>query len=190
MTRFSMGKVMMNLKECVTLTVNGETHDVFIEPKQTLLEVLREKLGLTGTKEVCDMGSCGACTVLLDNRPVLSCLTLAVACRGKEITTIEGLRKGDELHPLQEAFIQKGAIQCGMCTPGFILASKALLDENPSPTETEVREAISGNLCRCTGYAKVVEAIMSVSTEDEHHGANKQVGKDDRVEWLVPESGE
>jgi carbon-monoxide dehydrogenase small subunit len=190
MTRFSMGKVMMNLKECVTLTVNGETHDVFIEPKQTLLEVLREKLGLTGTKEVCDMGSCGACTVLLDNRPVLSCLTLAVACRGKEITTIEGLRKGDELHPLQEAFIQKGAIQCGMCTPGFILASKALLDENPSPTETEVREAISGNLCRCTGYAKVVEAIMSVSTEDEHHGAKKQVGKDDRVEWLVPESGE
>ncbi len=180
----------MDLKESVTLTVNGQTHEVFIEPKQTLLEVLREKLSLTGTKEVCDMGSCGACTVLLDNRPVLSCLTLAVACGGKEITTIEGLRKGDELHPLQDAFIQKGAIQCGMCTPGFILASKALLDENPSPSETEVREAISGNLCRCTGYAKVVEAIMSVATGVEQPTQRDRHDLPDKRRWLTPETGE
>jgi carbon-monoxide dehydrogenase small subunit len=189
-TGFSKEKVVMNLKESVTLTVNGETHEVSIEPKQTLLEVLREKLGLTGTKEVCDMGSCGACTVLLDNRPVLSCLTLAVACGGKEITTIEGLRKGDELHPLQEAFVQKGAIQCGMCTPGFILVSKALLDENPSPSETEVREAISGNLCRCTGYAKVVEAIMSVATGVGQTGEEETADHQEKRGWLTPETGE
>jgi carbon-monoxide dehydrogenase small subunit len=181
---------MMNWKQGVTLTVNGEKHEVFIEPRQTLLEVLREKLGLTGTKEVCDMGSCGACTVLLDNRPVLSCLTLAVACEGKEITTIEGLGKGDELDPLQEAFIQKGAIQCGMCTPGFILASKALLDKNPSPTEIEVREAISGNLCRCTGYAKVVEAIMSVSKGGRRPRERGKEDLADRKRWLTPETGE
>ena len=151
------------LKETVTLTINGESYELLIEPKKTLLEVLREDLGLTGTKEVCDMGTCGACTVLLDNKPVLSCLTLAVACKGKEITTIEGLRRGETLHPLQTAFIHKGAIQCGMCTPGMILSSKALLDENPHPTELEVRKAISGNLCRCTGYVKIVDAIMAVS---------------------------
>jgi carbon-monoxide dehydrogenase small subunit len=181
---------MMHRKESLILTVNGEKHEVFIEPKQTLLEVLREDLGLTGAKEVCDMGSCGACTVLLDNKPVLSCLTLAVACTGKEITTIEGLRKGDELHPLQDAFIQKGAIQCGMCTPGFILTAKALLDENPNPTEPEVREAVSGNLCRCTGYVKVVEAIMSASKAGEHQSARTRGDKDAKEQWLTPESGE
>jgi len=147
----------------VTLQINGESYELAIEPKKTLLEVLREDLGLTGTKEVCDLGTCGACTVLLDNRPVLSCLTLAVACKGKEIITIEGLRKGETLHPLQNSFIQKGAIQCGMCTPGMILSAKALLDENPQPTELEVRRAIAGNLCRCTGYVKIVEAILAVS---------------------------
>ena len=151
------------MKERVTLQINGESYDLLIEPKETLLEVLREEIGLTGTKEVCDLGSCGACTVLLDNKPILSCLTLAVACQGKEITTIEGLRQGERLHPLQSSFIEHGAIQCGFCTPGMILSAKALLDENPNPTEMEVRKAISGNLCRCTGYVKIIEAIKSVA---------------------------
>jgi carbon-monoxide dehydrogenase small subunit len=153
------------VKKELTLRVNGEIYEVFIEPKKTLLEVLREDLGLTGTKEACDLGTCGACTVLLDRRPVLSCLILAVACEGKEIVTIEGLRQGDMLHPLQEAFINHGAIQCGMCTPGMILSAKALLDENPRPSNTEVRKAIAGNLCRCTGYVKIVDAIHAVSRE-------------------------
>jgi carbon-monoxide dehydrogenase small subunit len=151
------------LKEMVTLQINGDRYELFIEPKKTLLEVLREDFGLTGTKEVCDLGTCGACTVLIDNKPILSCLTLAVACKDKEITTIEGLKKGETLHPLQNAFIQHGAIQCGMCTPGMILSAKALLDENPHPTELEVRKAIAGNLCRCTGYVKIVDAILAVS---------------------------
>ena len=151
------------MKEVIELLINGESHELFIEPKMTLLEVLREEIGLTGTKEVCDMGSCGACTVLIDKRPVLGCLTLAVSCKGKEITTIEGVRSGEQLHPLQSSFIEKGAIQCGMCTPGMILSSKALFDENPHPNEMEIREAISGNLCRCTGYVKIVEAIQVAS---------------------------
>jgi len=181
---------MTHMKEIVILNVNGEKNELYIEPKKTLLEVLREDLGLTGAKEVCDMGSCGACTVLLDNKPVLSCLTLAIACKEKEILTIEGLRKGDELHPLQEAFIQKGAIQCGMCTPGFILTSKALLEENPRPTETEVREAISGNLCRCTGYAKIVEAIMTASRWSEK-GVSGTIEDAPKIGILVaPETGE
>lgn len=155
------------MKKELTLRVNGEIYEVFIEPKKTLLEVLREDLGLTGTKEACDLGTCGACTVLLDRRPVLSCLILAVACKGKEIVTIEGLRQGDLLHPLQEAFINHGAIQCGMCTPGMILSAKALLDENSHPSDLEVRKAIAGNLCRCTGYVKIVEAIRAVSRDKE-----------------------
>lgn len=178
------------MKERLILDINGEMRELLIEPKKTLLEVLREDLGLTGTKEVCDLGSCGACTVLIDNKPALSCLTLAVACKGKEIMTIEGLKKEDKLHPLQEAFIQKGAIQCGMCTPGFILTSKALLDENPHPSEIEVREAISGNLCRCTGYAKIVEAIMSVSKGPARQGEQKDRDSLDKGRWLTPESGE
>ncbi len=151
------------MKQVVTLRVNGDSYEVLIEAKKTLLEVLREDLGLTGAKAVCGLGACGACTVLMDQKPVLSCLTLAVASQGKEITTIEGLRQGDELHPLQEAFIEKGAIQCGMCTPGMILSAKALLDETPRPTELEVKKAISGNLCRCTGYVKIVEAVLAAS---------------------------
>jgi aerobic carbon-monoxide dehydrogenase small subunit len=154
------------MKEMVTLQVNGEDHELYIEQKMTLLEALREEIGLTGTKEVCDLGSCGACTVLIDEKPVLSCLTLAVACRGKEITTIEGLRKGETLHPLQASFISHGAIQCGMCTPGMILSAKVLLDENPHPTEPEVRKAIAGNLCRCTGYVKIVDAVLAASREE------------------------
>lgn len=151
------------MKETVTLNINGESYDLDIHPKMTLLEVLREEIGFTGTKEVCDMGSCGACTVLIDRKPVLSCITLAVACEGKAITTIEGLKKGDTLDPLQTAFIEHGAIQCGMCTPGMILSAKALLEENPHPTEMEARKAISGNLCRCTGYVKIVEAILATA---------------------------
>ena len=154
------------MKEMVTLQVNGESYELFIEAKKTLLEVLQEVLGLKGTKEACDLGTCGACTVLLNNKPVLSCLILAVACKGKEIITIEGLRQGETLHPLQNSFIQHGAIQCGMCTPGMILSAKALLDENPHPAEIEVRRAISGNLCRCTGYVKIVDAILAVSQEE------------------------
>ena len=154
------------MKEPLILQINGESYEIYVEPKKTLLEVLREDLGLTGTKEVCDLGTCGACTVLIDNKPLLSCLTLAVACKGKEITTIEGLKKGEKLHPLQTSFINKGAIQCGMCTPGMIMTSKAFLDENPHPTEMEVREAIAGNLCRCTGYVKIVDAITAVSRGD------------------------
>ena len=153
------------MKEKITLHVNGEEYEVSVEPKKTLLEVLREDLGLTGTKEVCDLGTCGACTVLLDHRPVLSCLLLAVACEGKEIETIEGLRQGEKLHPLQNSFIRQGAIQCGMCTPGMIMTAKALLDENPHPTEAEVRGAIAGNLCRCTGYVKIVDAVLAASRE-------------------------
>lgn len=158
------------MKQVVTLRVNGDSYELFIEPKKTLLEVLREDLGLTGTKAVCGLGACGACTVLIDNRPILSCLTLAVASQGKEITTIEGLREGERLHPLQEAFIEKGAIQCGMCTPGMILSGKALLDKNPRPTELEVRKAIAGNLCRCTGYVKIVEAILAAAGQGKAHG--------------------
>lgn len=152
------------MKERVAFRVNGDLRELLIEPSRTLLEVLREDLGLTGTKESCDLGTCGACTVLIDGKPVLSCITLAVGCEGREILTIEGLTAGNApLHPLQDAFIRRGAIQCGMCSPGMILTGKALLDENPRPSESEVREAISGNLCRCTGYKKIVEAILDVA---------------------------
>ena len=154
------------MKEIIALQINGDSYDLYIEPKRTLLEVLREEIGLTGTKEVCDLGACGACTVLIDKKPVLSCLTLAVTCKGKEIATIEGLKEGETLHPLQASFIEKGAIQCGMCTPGMILSAKALLDETPHPTESEARTAIAGNLCRCTGYVKIIEAILDASQRE------------------------
>ena len=161
------------MKEFISLRINGETHEVVTEPNRTLLEVLREDLGFYGTKQACDMGTCGACTVLLNNRPALACLLLAVACRDKEIVTIEGLRKKGELHPLQKSFIEKGAVQCGMCTPGMILSAKALLDETPHPTEAEVRLAISGNLCRCTGYSKIVEAILAASKSNDDSHENR-----------------
>ena len=151
------------MKETVELMVNGEPYDLYVETTRTLAEVLREDLGLTGTKEACNMGTCGACTVLLDGSPALSCITLAVRCKGKEVLTIEGLAQGQELHPLQRAFIDHGAIQCGVCTPGMILTAKALLNDHPRPSKEEIRYAISGNLCRCTGYKKIVEAIHAVS---------------------------
>jgi len=145
------------------IKVNGQEHKITVEPWQTLLDVLRYDLGLTGAKEGCGDGNCGTCTVLLDGRAVNSCLVFAVEVEGKEITTIEGLSQRGELHPLQQAFIEEGAVQCGFCTPGFILTAKALLDSNPHPTEVEVRRAIAGNLCRCTGYDKIVRAIMRVA---------------------------
>ena len=147
----------------VALRVNGEPREAYVEPGWTLLRVLREDLGLTGAKHGCGNGECGACTVIMDGKAVPSCLVPALNAEGKEIETIEGLRQGGEMHPLQRAFIEHGAVQCGFCTPGMIMSAKALLDENPSPTEDEVREALQGNLCRCTGYKKIVEAVMSVS---------------------------
>lgn len=150
-------------KQIISLIVNGEEYDVMATPNRTLLEVLRNELNLTGTKEGCGEGACGMCTVLLDGQPVRSCLTLAVEAQGKAITTIEGLAEGGKLHPIQQAFVEHGAIQCGFCTPGMILVTKALLDENPHPTEKEAREAISGNVCRCTGYAKIIEAMLAAA---------------------------
>lgn len=147
----------------LTLRVNGEEHQITLRDNRTLAKVLREDLGLVGTKEACAEGTCGACSVLIDGRPSLSCLTLAMACADKDITTIEGLSHGNELHPVQTAFIQQGAIQCGMCSPGMIISSVALLDENPNPSEREVREALAGNLCRCTGYKKIVDAVLSIA---------------------------
>jgi carbon-monoxide dehydrogenase small subunit len=152
------------MKHLITLKVNGDNYTVACDSSRTLNEVLREDLGLTGTKLGCGDGDCGACTVLIDGDSVSSCLTLAVACEGKEITTVEGLaRSGEELHPIQKAFIEKGAIQCGFCTSGMEMSALNLLSKNPSPTESEIRTAISGNLCRCTGYYKIVEAIKSAS---------------------------
>ncbi|MEW6265898.1 MAG: (2Fe-2S)-binding protein [Thermodesulfobacteriota bacterium] len=146
----------------ITLKINGDAYEVAVPPWRTLVEVLREDLNLTGTKIGCQTGDCGACTVLLDGRSVTSCLTLAVEADGREITTIEGLAaSGEELHPLQTAFVEHGAVQCGYCTPGMILSAKYLLDQNPNPTEAEIRRGLSGNLCRCTGYNKIVEAIAA-----------------------------
>jgi carbon-monoxide dehydrogenase small subunit len=158
-------------KRIIQLTVNGEEYEAVVTPNQTLLEVLREGLALTGTKEGCGEGACGTCTVLLDGKPVRSCLILAVEVQGREITTIEGLAPMGELHPVQRAFVEHGAIQCGFCTPGMILTAKALLDENPNPTEQEARQAISGNVCRCTGYAKIVEAMLKAAemVQGAHH---------------------
>lgn len=144
----------------INLLINGETHEVFVRPNEFLADVLRDKLGLTGTKKACDMGVCGACTVLLDGIPVSSCLTLAVDAQGKEITTIEGLEGPEgELHPVQRAFIEKGAVQCGFCTSGMIMTTVAFLQRNSTPSELEIRRALSGNICRCTGYAKIIEAV-------------------------------
>ncbi len=147
------------MKSFIQLTVNGQSVDAAVEPNRTLLQFLREDLGLTGTKHGCGLGDCGACTVILDGQAVNSCLVLAINANGREVLTIEGLAEDGKLHPIQQAFVDKGSIQCGFCTPGMILSAKALLDVNPKPTEQEIRMAISGNLCRCTGYQKIVEAI-------------------------------
>jgi len=159
------------MKRLLTLNVNGREHELATVPMRTLAEVLREDLGLTGVKQGCGEGECGTCTVLLDGRPVNACLVLAVEARGREVTTIEGLADGARLHPLQRAFIEQGAIQCGFCTPGMILTAKALLDENPGPDKSEIRAALSGNLCRCTGYQKIVEAVAAAAEADRKGGA-------------------
>ena len=151
----------------VVLIINGERHENRVKSHETLLDVLRNRLGWTGAKKGCNVGECGACTILLAGRAVNACLLLAVECDGAEITTIEGLSQPDALHPIQQSFLDHGAVQCGFCTPGMILASKGLLDENPAPTEHEVREALSGHLCRCTGYVKIVEAVLAVGEEGE-----------------------
>jgi len=147
----------------VNYTINGRKYDAYIEPNRTLLEVVRDELRLTGAKEGCGTGDCGACSMIVSGKLVTSCLMLAPQASGDEITTIEGLADGATLHPVQKAFIDKGAVQCGFCIPGMILAGKNLLDHNPKPTEPEIREAIAGNLCRCTGYTKIVEAIASAA---------------------------
>lgn len=147
----------------IQLRINGEIYEVSVKTNETLLDVIRDRLDLTGTKKGCDTGECGACTVLLGGKPINSCLILAIEADGKDILTIEGLAESGKLHPLQEAFIKEGAIQCGYCTPGMIMSAKALLDESPNPTEDEVKEAIAGNLCRCTGYVKIVKAILTAA---------------------------
>jgi carbon-monoxide dehydrogenase small subunit len=154
-------------KRLIELRINDESYDLAVEPQRTLLEVLREDLGLTGAKEACGTGECGACTVLIDGKPILSCLTLAIEVQGKQIMTIEGLTRGRDLHPLQKAFIQYGAIQCGYCTSGMILNAKSILDENPKPSREEIIKGLEGNLCRCTGYNKIVEAIMEASKGED-----------------------
>lgn len=152
-------------KRIVSFILNGDPIEVIVKDNMTLLDLLRDKLGLTGTKKGCEQGECGACTVLLDGKPVNSCCTFAVECEGHEILTIEGVAKDGKLHPIQQQFIEKWAMQCGYCTPGMIMSAKALLDVNPHPTELEIREAIEGNLCRCTGYAKIVEAIQAAAAQ-------------------------
>ena len=147
------------MKVRVTLNVNGESREALVPTHKTLLEVLREDLGLTGTKHGCELGECGTCTVLVDGEPVLSCLALPVETEGRRITTVEGMAEGGRLHPLQQAFAELGAAQCGYCTPGILLTASALLAERPSPTRQEVKEALAGNLCRCTGYTKILDAV-------------------------------
>ena len=150
------------MKKMIQLTINGKAMELAVAPNQTLTDLLRYELGLTGTKKGCDVGDCGACTVLLDGKPVNSCLVLAAQADGKSVLTIEGVETDQGLHPLQQAFVEHGSIQCGFCTPGMILSAKSLLDKTPQAGEAEVRRALSGNLCRCTGYQKIVEAILEV----------------------------
>ena len=152
-------------KTHVSTTINGEPTEFLCEPTQAVLDVLRDQLGLTGTKEGCGSGDCGACTIMLDGEMVCSCLVMAAEAEGKSIETIEGMAKGDQLHALQKKFIEFAALQCGICTPGVLMASRALLAKNPNPTETEVRYWLAGNLCRCTGYDKIVRAVMEVASD-------------------------
>ena len=160
----------MTDKQAVTLSINGDPYEVLADPRQTLLQVLREQLSLTGTKCACNNGVCGSCTVLADGLPMRACLMLAVAATDREITTIEGLEADGELHPVQQAIIDHQGLQCGFCTPGMVIAAKALLDSNPNPTLDEIREELSGNLCRCTGYVKIADAVLSLA--DAERGQN------------------
>lgn len=151
------------MKTLITCTVNGEEHTVLADSRDTLLELLRERMGLTGSKEGCGNGNCGTCTVLVEGAPVNACLVLAQEAPGRDILTIEGLSGGGKLHPIQQALVEHGGTQCGFCTPGIVLAAKALLDDNPNPTPHAIRHAIAGNICRCTGYDKIVEAIAAAA---------------------------
>lgn len=160
------------MRTLITLHVNGEDHEIAVLPHHTLLEVLREDLGLIGTKHGCELGECGACTVLLDGMPVLACLTLPLEVQGCSITTIEGLEQNGKLHPLQETFAELGAAQCGYCTPGMLLAGAALLQEHPQPTREQMKEALAGNLCRCTGYTKIYEAVDAASQRLSHQATS------------------
>ena len=153
------------MKQAIELNINGDVHEILVATHHTLLEVLRDQLGLMGTKRGCDLGACGACTVLIDGEAYLSCLMLVVDATGKQVLTIEGLSEAGGLHPLQSAFVDQGALQCGFCTPGMILTAKAILDEEKHPTEEVIKQKMAGNLCRCTGYKKVVEAVMRVAEE-------------------------
>jgi len=150
------------MKKIIHLTINDQHYEVAVEPNQTLVDLLRYQLKLTGTKKGCEMGDCGSCTVIMDGKAVNSCLVLALQADGRTIQTIEGLETGEGLHPIQEAFVEKGAIQCGFCSSGMILSAKTLPDQKPNPSETEIRRALSGNLCRCTGYQKIIEAVKAV----------------------------
>ena len=147
----------------ITLKINGEIYKLHVKPNALLLDVIRDEIGLTGTKRGCDTGECGACTILIEGKPVNSCLLLAVEADGKDVLTVEGLARNGQLHPLQEAFVEEGAVQCGFCTPGILLSVKALLDTNPNPTGEEIKMAIAGNLCRCTGYTKIIKAISAAA---------------------------
>ena len=166
------------MKHPITLIVNGEDQYLDVEPRETLLQVLRQSLYLTGTKESCGVGECGACAVLLDGKVINSCLTLAMEASGQTVTTIEGLSKCGELHALQRMFVEKGAVQCGFCSPGMIMTAKSLLDHNPHPTEAEVKRAIAGNICRCTGYKKIIEAVLGAADE---MGGGIRLGADTTV---------
>lgn len=150
-------------KSTITLTVNGEVYEIIVKPNSSLLDVLRDELDFTGTKRGCDTGDCGACTVIMDGKAVNACLVLAMRTDGRNIVTIEGLANGNKLDPIQEAFLEKGAVQCGFCTPGMALSTKAILDKNPKPTKIEIKAGIAGNLCRCTGYTKIIEAIQTAA---------------------------
>jgi len=158
-------------KSLVTLKVNGQEHRIFVEPRRTLLDAIRKDLGFTGTKKGCDEGTCGACTVLIDGKTVYSCMALAVEYEGKSIETIESLEKAGSLHPIQQAFIQEDALQCGFCTPGQVMSVKALLDAHPSPQESEIKEALAGNLCRCGAYPKILQAVQAVSKLQRQGGS-------------------
>jgi aerobic carbon-monoxide dehydrogenase small subunit len=164
----------MNVKTLIQLKVNGTEHEVAAEPNRLLVDLLRDDLGLTGTKKGCGTGECGACTVILNGKPVNSCLVLAVRANGGEILTIEGLKPAGGLHPIQQAFVEKGAIQCGFCSPGMILSSYSLLQKNPRPSEEDTREALSGNLCRCTGYQKIIEAVQDAAARLKSKSTGKR----------------